>query len=386
LDANLNGLIIAIASISYVAGPYLGRLISKKFGLKKVILLSWFTTTSMLFLTIMISNPIALIIFRTIEGISNGAFWPNIWNYITYWEKFYDQEDQQIEFLKIFNYSWNLGLILGYGTGNIIVFFTTDYIGMIISVSIAAFSFLFVFLLEPSEKFFIRNKRAVVVHGLKLTPENWEEYKNPEKAPYTKSSKPSLIYVPLVMCMGGIIYFASTKSVYRFTLPYFLELANQASFWVYGIVLFQQLLQMAGLQLIRKYEKKRYGYWIAILFLLSSSITLIIFTISNASDYIVIIAILNIVSGLFFGIMQGVSQRIVLDKGKARNTTKYTMLSEVFVGVSFGIPPIIAGFLFEIDFIYVFAFLIALSTILMGILLRFHIDYVKKEKLGIFNE
>ncbi len=386
LDANINGFIIAIASISYVAGPYLGRLLSKKIGLKKVIILSWCITTSMLFLTVVISNPIALILFRTIEGISNGAFWPNIWNYITYWEKFYHEEERNIEFLKIFNYSWNFGLILGFGAGNLIVFFTNDFIGMIISVGIAVISIFFVFFLEPSERFFIRNKRAVVVHGLKLTPQDWEEYKNPEKAPYTNSTKQSLLYVPLVMCMGGIIYFASIKSIYRFTLPYFLEMANEASFWVYGIVLLQQLLQMAGLQIIRKYEKKRYGYWIAVLFLLSSSITLIIFSLLNPSDYIIIISILNIVSGLFFGIIQGVAQRIVLDKGKARNTTKYTMLSEVYIGFSFGIPPIIAGFLFEIDFVYVFVFLIGVLIILIGILLKYHFDYVRKEKLGIFDE
>ncbi|MBN2157610.1 MAG: MFS transporter [Candidatus Lokiarchaeota archaeon] len=381
LDPSLIGIISAITSIIYVGGPFFGRYLSGKLGMKKVILASWTTSAVMLILSITIRNPIALILIRAVEGFSNGAFWPQIWNYLTSWEK-HHPDHKKIDFLKTFNYSWNFGLIAGFALGYVLSYFIDNYFAMIISVSIAILSTSVIFMFEPSERFILRENRAVVVHGLKLTPKDWDEYFSPHKAPYSEktNTEDSLFRVPLIMCIGGIIFFASTKSMYRFTIPYFFEIANQGSYWIFGIVLFQQVLQMIGLQFIRKFKKMRYGYWIAIVILFGTTITLTIFSSTSVIPYLIPISILNITCGLFFGFIQGVTQRIVLDKGKELKSTKYSMLSEAYVGIAFGIPPIVAGFLYEMQFEYVFFFLIGISVVITGILMNYHFVYMKSEK------
>jgi len=382
LDSGLIGIISAITSIIYVGGPFFGRYIATKTNMKNVIFLSWSASTLMLVLSVIIMNPIALIFFRSFEGFSNGAFWPQIWNYLTSWEKSHHMKNKKIDFLKIFNYSWNLGLIFGFGLGYVLAYLISDYFAAIISVGIAVLSISVIFMLEPSDRFIFKEDRAVVVQGLKLTPKDWKEYESTEqKAPYTEDVEKSLSRVPLVICMGGIIFFASTKSMYRFTIPYFFEIGGQESFWIFGIVLFQQMLQMVGLQIIRKFKKMRIGYWIAIVILVSTTIALSVFSDTAISTYLIPISIVNITCGLFFGFIQGVTQRIVLDKGKKTNSTVYTMLSEAYVGISFGVPPIIAGFLFQLKFVYVFYFQIILSVLTISILLRYHFVYMKSEKL-----
>lgn len=383
LDSSLIGIISAVTSITYVGGPFFGRFLAKKMEMKNVILLSWGTSAIMMILSVSISNPIALISFRAVEGFSNGAFWPHIWNYLTSWEKLHYREPKKIDFLKIFNYSWNLGLIVGLGLGYVLSYYISDFFAMIVSVIIAVLSISVIFLFEPSERFILREKRAVVVPRLILTPKDWEEYKNPQKGPYSENTEDSLFRVPLIMCIGGIIFFASTKSTYRFTIPYFFDIANQPSYWIFGIVLFQQVLQMLGLQIIRKFKKMRYGYWIAIVFLFITTIALTLFSSITSIASLVAISILNMTCGLFFGFIQGVTQRIVLDKGKQQNSTKYTMLSEAYIGISFGIPPIVAGFLFDIGFLYVFIFVIGVNVIISIILIKYHFAYMKNEKMRL---
>ena len=62
------------------------------------------------------------------------------------------------------------------------------------------------------------------------------------------------------------------------------------------------------------------------------------------------------------------------------------MLSEAVIGLSFGIPPIAGGFLYEIAINYVIIYQITILTILIIILLRYHFKYMKSEKLGLFKK
>ena len=101
---------------------------------------------------------------------------------------------------------------------------------------------------------------------------------------------------------------------------------------------------------------------------------------------IYIIVIINIEMGFFFGLIHGVVQRIILDKGKHSDSKKYTMLSEAFIGIAFGVPPIVAGFLLELEILYVFLFQIGLMVVLISVLIVNHFKYMKNEKLGIFKK
>ena len=377
------GTISSIAAILYVGGPLIGRAITKKTGSKITLLISASFSFVMMILVVIVSNPVLLIILRSLEGLSNGMFFPEIFNYITSWEKNPIPNGKKIDHLKNFNYSWNFGLILGFLAGyGLVELIGSDFIAMIISVCIAGLALINILLMESDEKYQLHEDKAVVFLNLKYLPQNREELDNPQKAPYvSESPDTSLVNVPLIMGLGGILFFASTKSIFRFTLPYFLEDLSIGSQWVYLIVLGQQVLQIVGLQIIRRFKKMRYGYWASVAILMGSIISILLFP-----PNIYIIVIINVEMGFFFGLIHGVVQRIILDKGKHYDSKKYTMLSEAFIGISFGVPPIVAGFLLELEFLYVFLFQIGLMVVLISVLLSYHFKYMKKEKLGIFKK
>ncbi|MHA1110962.1 MAG: MFS transporter [Promethearchaeota archaeon] len=389
VSAGFVGLISSIPAITYVAGPFLGRYITNKTKSSKttIIISSIFSVLMMILVVILVSSSnltvvILVIIFRSLEGLSNGMFWPEMFNYITSWEQSPSHNGKKIDFLKYFNLSWNLGLISGFLTGYVLVeLIESDYIAMIISVVIAGLSLINLIFFESNENFQVRENRAVTVQNFKILPQNREDFEHPEKAPYTSESLDTSLYkVPLIMGIGGILFFASTKSILRFTLPYFLEdIFTIESQWVYLIVLGQQALQIIGLQVIRKFKKMRIGYWISVVVIFSSIIILLF------PPNIYVLVILNITTGFFFGLIHGVAQRIILDKGKHYNSKKYTMLAEAFIGVAFGVPPIAAGFLYDLKLGYVFLFQIGLLTVLTVILLVNHFKYMKKEGLGRFS-
>ena len=82
--------------------------------------------------------------------------------------------------------------------------------------------------------------------------------------------------------------------------------------------------------------------------------------------------------------MQGVSQRIILDHSKAKRSIPYTMFSEIFIGISFGITPMIAGFLTAIDLKLNFVFLSGLLFVLAIILIIKHYKFRRLELAGKF--
>ena len=88
------------------------------------------------------------------------------------------------------------------------------------------------------------------------------------------------------------------------------------------------------------------------------------------------ISIINIISGLLIGLVQGVTQRIVLDHRKSSGSRKYTMINEMFMGISFGIIPHVAGFLTEFNNIFDFIFLSVELIILAIILIVNHQKHV----------
>jgi Na+/melibiose symporter-like transporter len=389
VSAGFVGLISFIPAITYIAGPFFGKYITTKTKSSKttIRISSIFSVCMMILVVVFVSSSnlvsiILVIVFRSLEGFSNGMFWPEMFNYITSWEQLPIQNGKKIDYLKFFNYSWNFGLILGFlGGFTLVELLNSDFIAVIFSVVIAGLSLIVLIYFEPNEKYHLYEDRAVVILNFKITPQSRDELEHTEKTPYTAELEDSSLFkVPLIMGLGGILFFASTKSVLRFTLPYFLEdVFDIQSQWVYLIVLGQQALQIIGLQLIRKFQKKRIGYWISVVVLLSSTIILLFL-----AENLVAVVLVNIITGFFFGLIHGVAQRIVIDKGKHYDSKKYTMLSEAFIGVAFGVPPIVSGFLYELEFFYVFLFQISVMITVTVVLLENHFKYMKKEKLGLF--
>ena len=376
LGSELVGTIGSITAITYIAGPFCARYVTNYFGIKKTLIATTILGLSMSTLTIFVSNPYAIIVIRGFEGFLNGFFWPNTLNLITFWEKNHTSEKSK-DFLKIFNLSWNFGLMGGFITGYFFVLFVgSEFSALIFAVILGYLMIPVSFYLEKSEKFDIYENRAVIVQDLKFLPVSTRSRETDEKHPYG-SDKPvrNLMNVPLIMALGGVLYFASSKGLFRFSIPYYFEGEGIESYWVYAVVLLQQGLQILGLNLIYKFKKMRHGYLIGLVVLFISTAVL------SFLPPIYIYLPLVIICGLFFGFIQGVAQRITVDKGIYLNSNKYTTLNEVFIGISFGIPPIVAGYLFEIKFNFIFIFLLIELFVLGSILLFTHIKFTKQEKL-----
>lgn len=381
LASSLVGTVGASFSIAYILGPFFGRKVTDILGIKKTLIISHSISVISIFISIFTTNSTVLILMRTLDGFVNGFFWINTLNLIATWEKTTEKNTHR-NYLSIFNYSWNFGLIGGYLVGYAFVLFLgNDFIALIVSAIFASLLIPCAFLLEPSEEFEFLENQAVVLQDLKLRtkpPSHSPSYSPQNKLTDESKSKngESLSYVPILMAWGGILLFASSKSIFKFTLPYFFKLEGMSSYWVYLVVLFQQAFQMAGLTLIRKIENKRYGYFagMGVVLLLTSSFFF--------SPSILVISILNIFAGFFIGLIQGVTQRIVLDHGKDTSSNKYTMINEIIMGISFGVVPFIAGFLNEYNILYVFVFLVVEISLLAIILIFTHWKFSQTQKKG----
>ena len=376
ITPGLVGLISSISSIAYIVGPLVGRKLTNAWGIKNTMILSTTLSFLSIILSIFFVIPWVLLIVRALDGFVNGFFWPNAINLVSTWEKRYESTSS-INFLSRFNNSWNFGLIGGYIFGYVFVqYLGNDFTVLIIS---AGFAFLMIpsaLSLERCNDFSVIHNRAVVLQDFRLKTSNFD----PEDSVQTKGLEEQrtnariykLAALPLILAYGGIFIYASAKSIIKFTIPYIFKNNSIDSSWVYFVVLFQQIMQITGLNIMSRLSTKKKGYFMGLGILISVT-TVMIFT-PNA----IIFAILVISTGVAIGLMQGVTQRIVLDYSKHHNTTKYSAWNEMFSGISFGIMPTIAGFLLEINIVYDFVFLLIILVSVGLILLQASNRYVKK--------
>jgi len=50
--------------------------------------------------------------------------------------------------------------------------------------------------------------------------------------------------------------------------------------------------------------------------------------------------------------------KIMLDYGATKNTAKYSMINEIVIGIGFGVTPIVAGFVVEVNLYGIFVYII----------------------------
>ncbi len=379
ITPSLVGLIGSISAIANIVGPLVGRKLTNSWGIKNTIILSTVLSFLSIITSIFFVIPWVLLVVRALDGFVNGFFWPNAINLVSTWEKRYETTSS-IDFLRRFNNSWNFGLIGGYIFGYVFV----QYLGSDLTVLYISAGFAFLMIpsalsMERCNDFSVINNRAVVLQDFKLKTSNYDpdNPKDPLKSkemedPSAIGGKYKLAALPLILAYGGIFIYASAKSIIKFTIPYIFKYDGIDSSWVYFVVLFQQIMQITGLNIMSRLSTKKKGYFIGLGILISAT-TMMLFM-----PHSIIFGLLVIFTGVAVGLMQGVTQRIIMDYTKHRNTTKYSMWNEMFTGVSFGIMPTIAGFLLEIDIIYDFVFLLVVLVSVGAILLRSSHRYVKK--------
>jgi len=77
------------------------------------------------------------------------------------------------------------------------------------------------------------------------------------------------------------------------------------------------------------------------------------------------ISVISAIVGLFLGLIHGVGMKIMLEYGSAENTSKYSTINEILIGMGFGFTPIIAGYVIEVYLYGIHWFLTFLGPIFL---------------------
>jgi len=181
------------------------------------------------------------------------------------------------------------------------------------------------------------------------------------------STVPLELAFPILFSWIGIFFVTSSKGFLNFAYPWFLNENND--YLVYIVTLIQQIGQIIGITYItsKKDYFKRYAFISSVSVLIIISL---IVTIFNSSIPIISTAISSV--GLFLGVIHGISQKIMLDYGAKTDSTKYTTINEILVGVGFGIIPLIAGYIIQYYFLIAVFYVqmaFAVVTLLSSVLL-----------------
>jgi len=347
---NTFGIISSAGAIAYIIAPILGFWITSKIGIRNALILTSIITPFLTVAQVISIEPWFLILCRVLLGLTLGLYWPNCMNLLSRWQKISSPERAKRNF-RNFNFSWNFGFIFGLLFGYIWVLFLRDYDSMIISWSLS-------FILIPLS-FFI-NKDSVThipKEELEIHLENpiyEEDFKMLSK---TNSNSSMMIY-PILFSWIGIIFLATSKSIFLFTYPLILRqnsLESHSTYLVQGGIQLAQLIGLTWINVMHVYKRK------ISVFISISALVVVSFTIFSVG-YIWYIAVIFAVSGLFFGLIHGTSMKIMLDYGATKNTARYSTINEIIIGIGFGVTPIVAGYVALVNLYAIFVF-----TIITGI-------------------
>jgi len=350
VSESMLGIISSAPAIAYIFGPILGHLITKKLGIRNSIIISAIGTPFLIGAQMIYFEPIYLIFIRVINGLLLGIFWPNCYNLLSRWQSVSSDAKSNKNF-RHFNFSWNLGFISGLLVGYFLAFAQDEYFAMtfafVISFSLPFFS---LFLKKESELNHVDRNFKNNNNGLKL---------NSNVVPQDQqNSNNKMIAYPILFSWIILLIYAASKSVFRFGYPVFLKNSGSPSYHSYLIQLSMQIGQLGGLTWSNsmKIYSRKISVYVSLIMIILSSIAIVL-----VQD-IIFISIISASIGLFIGLIQGTSLKIMIDYGAAKNTKKYSTINEVLKGIGFGLTPIAAGFIAEINIYGVFVFLIILGV------------------------
>ena len=350
VSVSMLGIISSAPLIAYIFAPILGHLITKKLGIRNSIVLSAISTPILIGAQMIYFDPVYLIIIRVINGLLLGVFWPNCYNLLSKWQSVSSDAKSNKNF-RNFNFSWNLGFISGLLVGFFWAFALDEYFAMI-------FAFIISFTL-PFFSLFLKKESELNHVDESLLDKNDEN--NPKRNVKTfdkQNSNNKMIAYPILFSWIALIIYATSKSVFRFSYPVFLKESGIPLYFTYLIQLSIQVGQLGGLTWSNsmKFYSRKISVYVSLIMILLSSIAIVL-----VQD-IIYISIISASIGLFVGMIQGTSLKIMIDYGAAKNTKKYSTINEVLKGIGFGLTPIAAGFIAEINIYGVFVFLIILGA------------------------
>jgi len=346
------GFIASAGALTYIIAPIIGQFFTKKYlGIRNALLLNCILTPLLTGAQIFYPEVWFLIVCRILLGLTMGLFWPNCLNLLSRWQKISSIKKSKKNFA-LFNLSWNSGFIIGLLVGFLWAFSWSDYFAMNVS-------WLLSFLLIPIG-FFIQKDKKIKISKETIIYQSEDplSHLDIEEDLVINSKTPMIVY-PVLFSWVSITFLAISKSVFIFGYPILVKalLSNKFSSLTYLVQCGIQLMQLIGLTWIN--SMKIYSRKIASLISIFV-VVLIALTIFLVGD-ILYISIITAVTGLFLGLIHGVGMKIMLEYGSAENTSKYSTINEILVGIGFGVTPIFAGYVVEVFIYGIHVFLVFLG-------------------------
>ncbi len=354
------GFISSAGAITYIFAPMLGQIITKRYlGTRKALILTSILTPLLTGLQIIYPEAWFLIICRILLGLTLGFFWPNCLNLLSKWQKINSIEKSKKNFA-LFNLSWNSGFIIGLLVGFLWSFTLGEFFPMVISWILS-------FLLIPVSFFIKKDKKSdsskeIVIYQ----SEDPLSHLDIEEDLVVNSQTPMIVY-PVLFSWLSIMFLTISKSIFIFGYQFLVDnhLSKEFSSLTYLVQCGVQFMQLVGLTWINSmkiYKRKLASLGSIILVAIAA------FTIAVIGD-IWYISIITAVVGLFLGLIHGVGMKIMLEYGTAENTSKYSTINEIIVGIGFGLTPIIAGYVIEVSLYGIHWFLTVLGPVILILLI-----------------
>ncbi|MFX0028731.1 MAG: MFS transporter [Candidatus Hermodarchaeota archaeon] len=361
IQSDTLGFISAAGAITYIGAPIVGQFLTTKYlGIRNALILNSVLTPLLTGFQILYPETWFLILSRILLGLSMGLFWPNCLNLLSKWQKVSTVEKSKKHFA-FFNVSWNSGFIIGLLVGFSWAFFFSDFLAMIISWLIS-------FLLIPISLFIKKDGKPIKINEKVIyQSEDPLSHLDIKEDLVINSETPMIIY-PIKFSWLSIMFLATSKSIlifgYLFLLEYFIPLNTPSypTYIVQGGVQFTQLIGLTVINYMGVYKRK-----IASL-LGVGVIILVAFTIILIQN-IWFISIITAFTGLFLGLIHGVGLKTMLEYGAAENTSKYSMINEILIGIGFGVTPIISGYVVKTQIFAIHGFIIIFGIfVLIGLI------------------
>ncbi|MFX1417948.1 MAG: MFS transporter [Promethearchaeota archaeon] len=348
------GFISSTGAITYIFAPMIGQIITNKYlGTRNALIMTSMLTPILTGLQIVYPEAWFLIICRVLLGLTLGFYWPNCLNLLSKWNKVSTLKRSKKNFA-LFNLSWNSGFISGLIIGFVWAFSWSDFLAMIIS-------WLLSFLLIPPA-FFIKKEVKYDISKEIIIYQSEDPLSHLDiKEDLSINMQTPMIAYPILFSWLSIMFLAISKSIFIFGYPILVKalLSEEFSYLTYLVQCGLQTMQLIGLTWINsmKLYKRKTSSLISIIVIAIVALTIIL--IGN----IWYISIITMIIGLFLGLIHGVGMKIMLEYGTAENTSKYSTINEVLVGLGFGLTPIFAGYIFEIYLFGIHWFLTFLGPI-----------------------
>ncbi len=364
ISSQLNALLSAGTTITYIFSPLLLNKLSERLSRKNSILIAMGGTLIAQMIFFFTLNPIPFLISRLIEGFFIGLYWTNIQSCIS--DNVYHNHKKLIF---MYQFSWNAGSIFGFLFGAIISFFFKDILLLFLISPIFVFInfILIIFFFQEPEKANIDSIDKSTFNTEQIPKSNEFFTQNLEKKKINHEFNE--ISFPLLYPILLLVAFCLTRGVIGFIFPIKSVFLNFELSTVYIATLFLGLSQIISMTFISLFQLKTLKKITQInIFVLA----ILMFLVGLNTNYFIFI-ILFLFIGFCTGTLYGLVLRLIINLNMKKKTSKYSSGFESLIASSFFISSIVSGFIIDIELnlmFYILSILFLIITFITIILIN----------------